>query len=96
MPPFYSIIVPVYKVEPFIARCIESVLSQTFSNFELILVDDASPDKSGQICDDYASKDERVKVIHTKNGGVSQARNYGINNATGQWLIFFDADDTLF
>ena len=96
MCPFYSIIVPVYRVEPFIARCIESVLSQTFNNFELILVDDGSPDKSGQICDDYAFKDERVKVIHTKNGGVSQARNYGINNATGQWVIFLDADDTLF
>ncbi len=96
MCPFYSIIVPVYRVELFIARCIESVLSQTFNNFELILVDDGSPDKSGEICDDYASKDERIKVIHTKNGGVSQARNYGINNATGQWLIFLDADDTLF
>lgn len=96
MNPFFSIIVPVYKVEPFIIRCIQSVLSQTFESFELILVDDGSPDKSGHICDEFAIEDKRIKSIHTKNGGVSFARNIGINNAVGKWLIFLDADDCLF
>ena len=93
---FYSVIVPVYRVEPFIRRCIESVIHQTFRNFELILIDDGSPDKSGQICDQYAKTDFRIKVIHTSNGGVSRARNVGISHALGQWLIFLDADDALF
>lgn len=93
---FYSVIVPVYRVEPFIGRCIESVIFQTFRNLELILVDDGSPDKSGKICDQYAKTDFRIKVIHTSNGGVSQARNVGISHALGKWLIFLDADDALF
>lgn len=96
MKSFYSIIVPIYRVEPFISRCIESVLCQTFRNFELILVDDGSPDKSGHICDNYAAKDDRIKVIHTPNGGVSRARNIGISCASGDWLIFLDADDSLY
>ena len=93
---FYSIIVPVYRVEAFVGRCIESVLCQTFKSFELILIDDGSPDSSGRICDDYAVRDFRIKVIHTSNGGVSCARNIGISHALGSWLIFLDADDTLF
>lgn len=93
---FYSVIVPVYRVEPFIGRCIESVIHQTFRNFELVLVDDGSPDMSGQICDQYAKNDFRIKVIHTSNGGVSRARNVGISHALGKWLIFLDADDALF
>lgn len=96
MNPFYSIIVPIYKVESYITRCIQSVLSQTFKDFELILVDDGSPDKSGQICDTFANKDKRIKVIHTCNGGVSKARNRGIQIAKGKWLVFLDADDNLY
>lgn len=88
-----SIIVPVYKVEPFIARCIQSVLTQTYPYWELLLVDDGSPDNSGVICDDYAAKDERIKVFHKSNGGVSSARNVGLDNAEGSWITFLDADD---
>ena len=93
---FYSIIVPVYRVEHFISRCIESVLHQTFKDFELILIDDGSPDKSGKICDEYAETDSRIKVIHTANRGVSCARNTGIACASGIWLFFLDADDSLY
>ena len=93
--PKISIIVPVYKVEKYIGECIESILNQTFTNFELILVDDGSPDKSGDICDNYARKDSRIKAFHKKNGGVSSARNYGIEHATGEWLCFVDSDDTI-
>lgn len=88
-----SIIVPVYNVEKYIARCIESVLSQTYICWELILVDDGTPDKSGDICDFYAGKDSRIKVIHTVNQGRSMARNIGLNNATGEWVVFIDSDD---
>lgn len=91
--PLVSVVVPVYKAEAYIARCIESILAQTHSNLELILVDDGSPDQSGRICDEYASKDDRVKVIHTPNQGVSRARNTGIDHATGEYLIFVDSDD---
>ena len=94
--PFYTVIVPVYNVEPFIGRCIESVLMQTFKDFELILVDDGSPDNSGQICNEYASSDSRLKVIRTTNGGVSRARNIGLSHASGNWIIFLDADDSLY
>lgn len=87
-----SIIVPVYKAEKSIKRCIESILSQTYKNVELILVDDGSPDKSGSICDKY-KKDTRVKVIHTSNAGVSHARNIGIDYATGNYVTFCDSDD---
>lgn len=93
--PKISVIVPVYKVEQYIGRCIESILAQTFRDFELILVDDGSPDNSGTICDEYADKDNRIKVIHKKNGGVSSARNAGIEVATGEWLCFVDSDDVI-
>ncbi|MDD2494154.1 MAG: glycosyltransferase [Tissierellia bacterium] len=88
-----SVIVPVYKVEKFISKCIDSILNQTFSNFELILIDDGSPDKSGTICDEYAKKDNRIIVIHKANGGVSSARNVGLYMAKGEYIIFIDADD---
>lgn len=90
---FYSIVIPVYNVEKYLSGCIESVLSQDYKEFELILVDDGSTDNSGIICDEYAKKDDRIKVIHKKNGGVSDARNVGIENAKGDYLIFLDADD---
>ncbi len=92
-----SVIVPVYKVESFLHRCIDSILAQTFSDFELILVDDGSPDTCGAICDSYAAKDSRIHVIHQKNGGLSAARNAGIDwvfaNSGSQWLAFIDSDD---
>lgn len=92
-----SIIVPVYKVERYIKRCIDSILNQTFSDFDVILVDDGSPDNSGNICELYARKDCRIHVIHQKNGGVSRARNAGIEwtflNSDSQWICFVDADD---
>ncbi len=93
--PKISIVIPVYKVEKYIGVCIESVQNQTLKDIELILVDDGSPDKSGEICDQYASKDDRIKVIHKKNGGVGQARNDGLDLATGEWIIFCDSDDWL-
>lgn len=88
-----SVVVPVYNVEKYIARCIESILQQTHENLELILIDDGSPDRSGEICDEYALKDFRIKVIHTENRGVSYARNTGLDNATGDYLFFVDSDD---
>ena len=92
-----SIIVPVYKVEKYIHRCVDSILSQTFRDFELILVDDGSPDNCPAICDAYAAKDCRVKVIHKENGGLSSARNAGIDwafaNSDSQWISFIDSDD---
>ena len=95
--PTISVIVPVYKVEQYLHRCVESILNQTFTDFELILVDDGSPDNCGAICDEYAGKDNRVTVIHQKNGGLSAARNAGIDwsfaNSDSQWLTFIDSDD---
>lgn len=95
--PQISVIIPVYKVEPYIHRCIDSILAQTFSDFELILVDDGSPDNCGVICDEYAEKDSRIHVIHQKNGGLSAARNAGIDwafaNSDSRWLTFVDSDD---
>lgn len=88
-----SVIVPVYKAEKFIAKCIESILSQTYKNLELILVDDGSPDRSGEICDEYAAKDDRIRVVHTVNQGPSCARNTGIDHAKGEYLVFVDSDD---
>lgn len=88
-----SIIVPVYKVEPYLRKCVDSILAQTFTNFEVILVDDGSPDNSGKICDEYAIKDSRVRVIHKENGGLSSARNAGIDIARGKYLGFVDSDD---
>lgn len=90
-----SVIVPVYNAERYIKRCIESILSQTFRDFELILIDDGSKDKSGEICDKYATEDERVKVIHKENGGVSKARNTGLDIASGKYVEMVDADDYL-
>jgi glycosyltransferase involved in cell wall biosynthesis len=88
-----SIIVPVYKTELYLAKCVESLLSQTYKNFELILVDDGSPDQCGAICDEYAQQDHRVKVIHKDNGGLSEARNTGIDMVRGEWITFIDSDD---
>lgn len=90
-----SVIVPVYNVECYIRDCIDSILSQTFIDFELILVDDGSLDRSGEICDEYAKKDRRIRVFHKENGGVSCARNLGIEHATGEWLCFIDSDDII-
>ena len=88
-----SIIVPVYKVEKYLCRCIESIIAQTLPDFELILVDDGSPDNCGVICDEYSKKDTRVKVIHKPNGGVSSARNVGLDAAKGDYIAFVDSDD---
>ena len=90
-----SVVVPVYNVEKYLRKCIDSIINQTYKNLEIILVDDGSPDKCGEICDEYAKKDNRVKVIHKKNAGVSSARNDGIDNATGEYIIFVDSDDWL-
>lgn len=90
-----SVVVPVYKVEKYLERCINSVLSQSYKDLEVILVDDGSPDKCGKICDEYAKKDDRVKVIHKENGGQSSARNIGIQEAKGQYISFIDSDDYL-
>ena len=95
--PGISVIVPVYKVENFLHRCVDSVLAQTFEDFQLILVDDGSPDGCGEICDAYAGQDSRIHVIHQKNGGLSAARNSGIDwvleNSDSRWLAFVDSDD---
>lgn len=93
MNPLISIIVPVYKVEIYLAKCIDSVLAQTYTNLEIILVNDGSPDNCGKICDEYAQKDKRIKVIHKKNGGLADARNVAIDVAAGEWIIFVDSDD---
>lgn len=90
-----SIIVPVYKVEKYLDECLESIVSQTYSNLEIILVDDGSPDRCPQLCDEWATKDSRIKVIHKPNGGLSDARNVGIESAEGQYLMFVDSDDFL-
>lgn len=91
--PELSIIVPVYKVEKYLPRCIDSILVQTFGDFELILIDDGSPDGCGRICDEYARKDKRIVVIHQKNMGVSAARNAGLDIARGRYIGFVDSDD---
>ena len=88
-----SIIIPIYSVEDYLSICIESVLKQSYSRTEIILVDDGSPDSSSVICDEYASKYPNIKVIHKKNGGLSDARNVGIANATGDYILFLDGDD---
>lgn len=91
--PKVSVIVPVYKAEKYLRRCVDSLLAQTFIDFEVIIVDDGSPDSSGEICDEYARKDDRVKVIHQKNGGVSIARQRGMDEACGEYTIHADPDD---
>lgn len=88
-----SVIVPIYKVEKYLQKCVDSILAQTFSDFELILVDDGSPDKCGTICDEYAKKDSRIKVIHKENGGLSDARNAGLDLMQGKYVFFVDSDD---
>ena len=88
-----SVIIPVYKVEPYLNKCVDSVINQTYRNTEIILVDDGSPDRCGEICDDYAAKDCRVKVIHKQNGGLSDARNEGLKFATGEFISLLDSDD---
>lgn len=95
MNPKISVIVPVYKAEKYLHRCVDSILAQTFTDFEVLLIDDGSPDRSGEICDEYAQKDTRVRVFHKENGGVSSARNLGLDNARGEWISFIDADDYL-
>lgn len=96
MSPKLSIIIPVYNTEPYLSRCFDSILSQSFKDFELLLIDDGSTDNSGAICDQYAQKDTRIKVFHKENGGVSSARNLGLDNAIGEWIYIIDSDDELF
>ena len=93
--PTISVIVPVYKAEKYLEECIRSILTQTYRDFELILVEDGSPDRCGEICDRLAEQDRRITVIHKKNEGVSIARNTGIAQAKGAYLTFVDSDDTI-
>lgn len=88
-----SVIIPIYNVEKYLPKCLDSVINQTYKNLEIILVDDGSPDNSGKICDEYAKKDKRIKVIHKNNGGVSSARNVGLSETNGNWIAFIDSDD---
>lgn len=94
--PLISVIVPVYNTEKYLDQCIQSVLAQTYTNWELLLIDDGSTDSSGAICDKYAAEDNRIRVFHKENGGVSSARNLGLDNAQGEWISFVDADDILY
>lgn len=93
MNPLISVIVPIYNVEKYLARCVDSIVNQTYKNLEIILVDDGSPDLCPQMCDDYAEKDSRIKVVHKKNGGLSDARNAGMAVAKGEYISFIDSDD---
>lgn len=93
--PLISVIVPIYKVEKFLPSCIDSILAQTYQNLEIILVDDGSPDNCGLICDQYAKKDSRIVVIHKENGGLSDARNAGLDICKGEYIAFVDSDDLL-
>ena len=93
MNPLISVIVPIYNVEKYLARCVDSIVNQTYKNLEIILVDDGSPDRCPQMCDDYAKKDSRIKAVHKKNGGLSDARNAGMAVATGEYISFIDSDD---
>lgn len=88
-----SVIVPVYNAEEYLRKCIDSILYQTYSDLELLLINDGSTDSSGAVCDEYARRDERVRVIHKENGGVSSTRNLGLDLAQGEWITFVDADD---
>jgi glycosyltransferase involved in cell wall biosynthesis len=90
-----SVVVPIYKVEKFLKRCIDTIVNQTYKNLEVILVDDGSPDKCGKIAEDYGNLDSRIKVVHKKNGGLSDARNIGMQNVTGDFTLFVDSDDWL-
>lgn len=93
MNPRISVIVPVYNVAPYLRRCVDSILQQTYSNLEIFLIDDGSTDESGAICDELCTNDARIVVIHQKNGGLSAARNTGLDHATGEWIAFLDSDD---
>lgn len=90
-----SVIVPIYKVEKYLEKCLDSIIKQTYKNTEIILVDDGSPDKCGEICDTYINKDNRIKVFHKKNGGLSDARNYGLKKSIGEYILFVDSDDSI-
>ena len=91
--PLISVIVPVYNVEEYLPRCLDSIINQTYKNLEILLIDDGATDNSGKICDEYALKDNRIRVFHKENGGVSSARNLGLDNATGEYISFIDSDD---
>lgn len=91
--PSISVIVPVYKVEPWLGRCVQSILAQTFRDFELLLVDDGSPDRCGTLCDEWATKDPRIRVFHKPNGGLSDARNHALDRMHGKFVVFVDSDD---
>lgn len=93
MDPLISVIIPIYNVEPYLRQCLDSVINQTYRNLEIILIDDGSPDNCGSICDAYASKDERICVIHKENGGLSSARNAGLDICKGDYISFIDSDD---
>ncbi len=93
MKPLISVIVPVYNVEQYLNKCVDSIINQTYKNLEIILVDDGSPDRCGEICDEYAEKDDRVKVIHKENGGQGSARNMGLDICKGEYIAFVDSDD---
>lgn len=88
-----SVVVPVYKTEKYLKKCVDSILVQTYPNLEILLIDDGSPDHCGEICDEYAKKDRRIRVFHNYNHGVSYSRNCGIKAATGEYLLFIDSDD---
>lgn len=94
-PPLVSIIVPAYQAEPYLAQCLDSILGQTHKNIEVLVVNDGSRDKTGEICDAYAAKDSRIRAFHKENGGVSSARNVALANAKGEYVVFCDSDDTL-
>lgn len=91
--PLITVIVPIYKAESYLKRCVDSIRNQTYSDLEIILVDDGSPDRSGEMCDAYAEQDSRIRVFHEKNGGQSSARNIGLDNMTGEYVAFVDSDD---
>ena len=91
----YSVIVPIYKVEDYLSNCIESILNQSYEDFELLLIDDGSPDNCPNICEEYAKKDKRIRVIHKENGGLVSARNTGIKEAKGKYICYVDGDDTI-
>ena len=93
--PSVSIIIPIYNVAEFLPRCLDSILSQTFQDYELLLVDDGSTDESGIICDEYSKKDKRIRVFHNANGGAGAARKFGIQHSIGQWIAFVDGDDSI-
>ena len=93
--PLLSVVVPVFNVECYLRQCLESIICSSYKDWECVLVDDGSQDKAGLICDEYAEKDQRFRVVHKENGGVSSARNAGIDVATGKWVVFIDADDLI-